>query len=117
MRRIFRASSEIPASLHFFGQKAIAAVDASREALGKLIARKHFREIIFTSGATEATISRFAAPWNIIKKHHSDVAHPRIIISSIEHESVFETAKALEQYGVEVIALPVNNEGVIEIVR
>ena len=29
-------------------------MDASREAIGKLIGAKNFREIIFTSGATEA---------------------------------------------------------------
>ncbi len=111
-----------PGSLHSFGQKAIAAVDASREEIGKLIGAKHFREIIFTSGATEANNLALRGAVEFYKKHHSDgaadpvTARPRIIISSIEHESILETARALEKDGVEVIMLPVNKEGVIDII-
>jgi cysteine desulfurase len=105
-----------PGSLHSFGQKAIAAVDAARESMGKLVGAKHFREIIFTSGATEANNLALRGAVEFYKEHHPDVAHPRIIISSIEHESVLETARALERYGVEIILLPVNKEGVIDIV-
>jgi cysteine desulfurase len=105
-----------PGSLHLFGQKAIAAVDASREKIGKLIGAKHFREIIFTSGATEANNLALRGAVEFFKKNHPDVARPRIIISAIEHESVFETAHALERYGAEVVTLPVNKEGAIDIV-
>lgn len=105
-----------PGSLHSFGQKAIAAVDASRETLGKLIGAKYFREVIFTSGATEANNLALRGAVEYYKMHHPNIARPRIIISSIEHESIFETAKTLEKYGVEVISLPVNKEGVIDIV-
>jgi cysteine desulfurase len=105
-----------PGSLHSFGQKAIAAVDAARESMGKLVGAKHFREIIFTSGATEANNLALRGAVEFYKKSHPDIARPRIIISAIEHESIFETAKDLEQYGVEVITLSVNKEGVIDIV-
>ena len=112
-----------PGSLHSFGQKAIAAVDASRESIGKLIGAKHFREIIFTSGATEANNLALRGAVDFYKQHHrvvasdaASAARPRIINASVEHESIFETAKALESYGVEVITLPVNKEGVIDIV-
>ena len=40
-------------SLHSFGQEAIAAVDRSRESVAKAISAE-FREVIFTSSATEA---------------------------------------------------------------
>lgn len=112
-----------PGSLHSFGQKAIAAVDASREVLGKLLGAKHFREIIFTGGATEANNLALRGAVEFYKKNHPDIAvsagaaaRPRIVISSIEHESILETARGLERYGVEVVILPVNKEGVIDIV-
>lgn len=116
MKPYFRNEFGNPGSLHSFGQKAIAAVDASREKLGKLIGAAHFREIIFTASATEANNLAFRGAVEFYKKHHPHVARPRIVISSIEHESILETAKALEESGVEVIRLPVNKEGVVDIV-
>ena len=116
MRPYFLREFGNPGSLHSFGQKAIAAVDASREALGKLVGAKHFREIIFTSGATEANNLALRGAVEFYTMQHPEVAQPRIIVSSIEHESIFETANILEHYGVEVIKLPVNKEGVIDIV-
>jgi cysteine desulfurase len=123
MRPYFSGEFGNPGSLHSFGQKAIAAVDASREEIGKLIGAKHFREVIFTSGATEANNLALRGAVEFYKKHHAmsetgadSAARPRVIISSIEHESVLETAQALERDGVEVIKLPVNKEGVIDIV-
>ena len=122
MRPYFSREFGNPGSLHSFGQQAIAAIDASREEIGKLIGAKHFREIIFTSGATEANNLALRGAVECYKKYHTggagaaDDARPRIIISSIEHESIMETAQALEQDGIEVIKLPVNKEGVIDIV-
>jgi cysteine desulfurase len=122
MRPYFSREFGNPGSLHSFGQQAIAAVDASRESLGKLIGAKHFREIVFTSGATEANNLALRGAVEFYKKYHAggagaaDATRPRVIISSIEHESVIETARVLEESGVEVIRLPVNKEGVIEIV-
>jgi cysteine desulfurase len=115
MRPYFSREFGNPGSLHSFGQKAIAAVDAARESVGKLIGVKQFREIIFTSGATEANNLALLGTVEFYKAHHPDV-RPRIVISSIEHESIMETARALEMSGVEVIRLPVNKEGVIDIV-
>lgn len=41
---------------------------------------------------------------------------PRIIISSIEHESILETARDLEQQGlIEVVYIPVNHEGIVDV--
>jgi len=115
MKPFFLKEFGNPGSLHFFGQQAIGAVDASRETLGKLIGAKNFREMIFTSGATEANNLALRGAVEFYKKKNPDV-RPRIIISSIEHESIFETADILERSGVEVVRLPVNKEGVIDIV-
>jgi cysteine desulfurase len=39
----------------------------------------------------------------------------RIIISKIEHDSILETARDLERDGIEVIYLPVNKKGVVDL--
>lgn len=100
-----------PGSLHSFGQEAIAAVDRSREAIAKSIGAD-FREIIFTGSATEANN---LALRGVVKSQKSNVKSPRIIISTIEHESVLETARDLERDGVEVIYLPVDHNGVVDL--
>ena len=115
MKPYFSREYGNPGSLHSFGQKAIAAVDAARETIGKLIGVKHFREIVFTSGATEANNLALRGAVEFYKEHHPNTVPPRVIISSVEHESIFETARALARCGVEIITLPVNKEGVIDI--
>lgn len=39
----------------------------------------------------------------------------RIVVSSIEHESVLETARDLEKDGIEMVYVPVNKDGIVEI--
>lgn len=66
-------------------------------------------EVIFTSGATEAN--------NLFIKGLA-LAHPekkKIIISSIEHSSIYETCKYLEAKGYELIEIPVDNKGLIDL--
>ena len=117
MRPYFSRAFGNPGSLHSYGQEAIAAVDAARERIGKLIGAKHFREVIFTGGATEANNLALRGAVAFFRRAHPDVARPRIVVSSIEHESVLEPARALAgEWGVDVVALPVNREGVIDIV-
>jgi cysteine desulfurase len=120
-----------PGSLHSFGQEAIAAVDHSREIIAKAIGAD-FREIIFTGSATEANnlalrgavkafahqritnhfrINEFA---NSQKIRYS-LMKSRIIVSTIEHESIMETARDLEREGVEVVYVPVNREGIVDL--
>jgi cysteine desulfurase len=103
-----------PGSLHSYGQKAIGAVDASREAIARMIGAE-FREIIFTGSATEANNLALRGTVNFYKKNNASVKQPRIIVSSIEHESVLETARALENEGVDIIYLPVDKEGVVNL--
>lgn len=98
-----------PGSLHSFGQEAIKAIDESREIIAKAIGTK-FNEIIFTGSATEANN---LALRGVVKKLGSKIKNPRIIVSTIEHESVLETVRDLERDGVEVIYLPVDSGGIV----
>ena len=103
-----------PGSLHFFGQKAMTAVDESREKIAKAI-NADFREIIFTGSATEANN---LALRGIVKKFKiKDLRFkiPRIIVSAIEHDSILETCRDLEREEIEIIYLPVNKQGIIDL--
>ena len=94
-----------PGSTHWFGQQASAAVFQARQTMAGAL-DCDYKEIVFTGSATEAN--------NLALR---GVANPgsRIIVSAIEHESVLETARDLEKQGVEVVYLPVNKEGVVDL--
>jgi cysteine desulfurase len=104
-------------SLHYFGQKSLAALDSSREILAKALNAK-FNEIVFTSGATEANnlvLRGIIKAFRINNSGYKDVMKPRIIVSAIEHASILETAKDLEKEGVEVVYLLVDKEGFVDL--
>ncbi len=115
MKPYFSEKFGNPGSLHFFGQEAIAAVDRSRETVAKAIGAE-FREVIFTGSATEANnLALRGAVRGAMSHELRTRSKPRIIISAIEHESVLETARDLERDGVEVVYLPVNKQGIINL--
>ena len=105
-----------PNSLHWFGQQARTAVDSAREMIANAIGAR-FREIIFTGSATEANN---LALRGAIKKARAtfEALHEgkpmKVIISSIEHDSILDTAKDLEKEGVEVVVIPVNAYGFVD---
>lgn len=93
---------------HSYGWEAERAVNNSRKEIASLI-NADPKEIIFTSGATEAD--------NIILKgfaeYHNYDLH--IITSQIEHKAVLETCRYLEDKGVSVTYLPVEKSGSIDL--
>ncbi|MEK7562566.1 MAG: cysteine desulfurase family protein [Patescibacteria group bacterium] len=94
-------------SLHFFGQEAKIVLEESRQTVADLIGAKP-NEIIFTSSATESnnTALKGVAVANKNKGNH-------IIISSIEHHCIVESAKWLEKNGFEITKIPVDKFGKI----
>jgi len=114
MQPYFKEKYGNPGSLHSFGQEATAAADKARETIAKTIGAPPaggFREIIFTGSATEANN---LALRGVIKAYKTNKSY-RIIVSAIEHESVLETARDLEKDGVEVICLPVDKNGFVDL--
>ncbi len=99
-------------SLHAFGQQAIAAVDRSRERIANVL-QVDFREVLFMGSATEANNLALRGAVKAWKRTSSEI--PRIIVSSIEHESVLETARALREDGVDIVELPVDKFGVVDV--
>lgn len=94
---------------HQFGWVAEEAVDYAREQIAKLI-NADPREIIFTSGATEADN---LAIKGVVKMYKRKGNH--IITAETEHKAVLDTCKVLEKEGVEVTYLKVNREGLIDL--
>lgn len=88
-------------SLHFFGREAKKALEESRKKTADLIGANS-EEIYFTSSATESN--------NTVLK---GVRGSHIVISSIEHACIEESADWLEKGGVKITRVPVDNFGKI----
>ncbi|MCH1627583.1 cysteine desulfurase family protein [Fredinandcohnia quinoae] len=98
-----------PSSLHGIGGRAEQLLTQSRAQVAKLLHTKP-QEIIFTSGGSEGNnlaIKGAALQYQGRGKH--------IITSAIEHPSVSEACKQLEQLGFEVTYLPVDKNGLISV--
>ena len=97
-----------PSSLHSKGIAASELLEEARNNIAKKLSCES-DEIFFTSGGTESNnIAVFGAA-NAQKRRGS-----RIITTSIEHSSVEESVKALENQGYDVVRLRVNERGVID---
>jgi len=96
-------------SLHSFGQEAKEALEEAREIVADFMGAKP-GEVIFTSSATEA--NNFALKG--IAFANKDRGN-HIIISSIEHPCVMESAKWLESQGFEITKLKVNRQGIVDL--
>lgn len=92
---------------HMFGWKAEEAVEAARSQVADLI-NCDPREIVWTSGATEADnlAIKGAAHFYVKKGKH-------IITSKIEHKAVLDSCGQLEREGFEVTYLDPNDAGII----
>lgn len=98
-----------PSSIHSFGRESRREVDEAREILAKSI-HADPKEIIFTSGGTEADNLAVigTALANKEKGNH-------IITTEIEHPAVLQSCRYLEKNGFHVTYLPVNQSGVISV--
>ena len=94
---------------HIFGWQAEEAVEYAREQVSKLIGADP-KEIIFTSGATEADN---LAIKGVYETYASKGTH--IIACNIEHKAVLDTCKHLEKSGAEVTYLKVKENGLIDL--
>ena len=93
---------------HRFGWLAEQGVEMARRQLADLIGADP-REIVFTSGATEAD--------NLAIKgvvEASEQALPHIVTTAIEHKAVLDTCKHLEQQDCEVTYLVPDHTGIID---
>jgi len=94
---------------HPFGWEAEEAVDYAREQVAKLIGADP-KEIIFTSGATEADNLGIKG---VFEMYASKGNH--IITATTEHKAVLDTCKHIEKLGGEVTYLQVQADGLIDL--
>lgn len=110
MQPVWRETFGNPSSLHRAGQAARHAVETAREKVAALIGAKP-REIVFTSGGTEAdnlairgTLAAYPT-----RKH--------LVTTAVEHEAVLSLCRLLETRGFRVTCLGVDAGGRLDLDR
>ncbi len=94
---------------HLYGWQAAEAVQIAREQVARLI-KANDKEIIFTSGATEAINLAIKGVYNAYQKKGN-----HIITCVTEHNAVLDTCKFLEKKGARVSYIPVHESGEINL--
>ena len=93
---------------HIYGWTAEEAVSTSREKIAALIGAANPKEIVFTSGATEADNMALKG----VAEFYKDKGN-HIITTVIEHKAILDTCKRLEKEGFLVTYLPVDTKGMV----
>ena len=97
-----------PSSAHAVGRAARAGLDEAHERLAARLNAEP-REIVFTSGGTEAdNLALKGAAWAGKARGH------RIVTSAVEHHAVGDTLQYLEKFGFEVVQVPVDRYGRVD---
>ena len=98
-----------PSSLHWFGQRARAAVEEARVQAASLIGATP-PEVVFTGSGTEAD--------NLALRGVAARAHePRrkLVVTAVEHHAVLNTARALAEEGFRVETARVDAQGRVDL--
>jgi cysteine desulfurase len=106
--RVMRDEFGNASSVHHFGQRAKGVLDEARSSVASLINAEP-SEIVFTSGGTESdnfAIRGVAEALDVTGRTH-------LVASSIEHEAVLTTFKAMAKRGRQTTLLPVDASGIV----
>jgi cysteine desulfurase len=97
-----------PSSVHGAGRLARAALDDSRERVAAALNAQP-REIVFTSGGTEAiNLALKGVAWA------GKARGNRIVTTAVEHHATLHTLRHLEKFGFEVVVVPVDRYGRVD---
>jgi cysteine desulfurase len=97
-------------SVHWYGQRAKAAVETAREQVAALL---HCRpgDIVFTSGGTES--DNMSVIGTVEAARTADGAM-HVIVSALEHHAVLHAAKSLERRSVVVTYVKPGSDGIVD---
>ena len=97
-------------SLHQEGREVAASIEKARQQIASLV---HCEpgELVFTSGGSESNNTVFNTMVALSKKRDNKV----VVTTAIEHPCVLEASRRLgDQFGFEVIFLPVDEAGIVD---
>jgi cysteine desulfurase len=103
---------------HVYGRRAAAAIETARGEVAALI-NADPREIVFTSGATEANNLAIKGTAHFASLHPQGPGPVRdhIVALATEHKCVLESCASLEREGFRVSFLPVEPDGLVSLDR
>jgi cysteine desulfurase len=109
MIEAIKADYHNPSSQHSAGDLAAAQLDKARTSVAGLINCANPKEVVFTSGGTEAVnhAVKGAAFANAKKGNH-------IITSNVEHNAVIRSLKRLNGHGYKITSLDVDSHGRVD---
>lgn len=107
--RMMRENYGNPSSLHKAGIQAETAVEEARRIIADSISVQP-KTIFFTSGGTEANNTAIFGAAQALKRRGN-----RVIVSAVEHSSVYESAKRLAEQGYDVQFAPVTAQGTVDV--
>ncbi len=96
-----------PSSVHHFGQIARARLEEARDVVAEFLGVPS-KNLFFTSGATEGN------NW-ILKSVAHQFKNKRLLVSQLEHPSVFKTAKYLQANGYQIDFIEPDEKGRITV--
>jgi len=95
---------------HPFGWEAEAAADKAREQVARLISARDPKEVVFTSGGTEAIN---LAIKGVAEMYREKGTH--IVTTAIEQRAGLDVCKRLERLGYQVTYIPVGADGLVDL--
>ena len=98
-----------PSSLHGMGLDAEREVETARDRVADSLGVSS-KEILFTSGGTEANNTALFGIAEALKRRGD-----RVILSAVEHSSVKESGEKLKALGYDVQAVPVDSDGIVDL--
>ncbi|NQT89961.1 MAG: cysteine desulfurase [Candidatus Omnitrophica bacterium] len=107
VERVRRSAEGNASSIHQHGVNAAKHIEKARNIIAGSI-NAEAEEIVFTSGGTESnnTVLKGVVSLSSNEKKH-------IVISAIEHPSIIETARWLEEAGISVTYVSVDRDGFV----
>ena len=99
-----------PSSVHRFGQRSRAAVDEARAQTAGLIGCSD-SEVIFTAGGTESINTAIHGLLT------SRLPRKLVVTTTVEHSAVRALCRQLEREGAEIVEVPVDQDGELDMDR